>query len=355
MKKAFLLIACVLMLFSYTADAQPGFCKEYGNSLAVDTVQQLPEIPIVERRYTLKPCMASDDAITSLYDIELSSAYKDADTGVLRRIYENDELYILCTSNGNYCFKNGDNKSIECLFMYCIDAFNGFRPDGDWMNDVSEFDYMSGNDACAIVENNMQALFPEVCDSLDITFRAHPAHAEDMRAKVTEILANECAAQADVELYERKHGLYEGCITENDDYYFIEGMFRFDDMPLLRGVMDLSDELYVEGPLVWAIVGRDGLLYMECGNLLAICNEQHCDPVQHTTDELLARAGMFLDSIAGMEPLRIDRVELICVPYPTSQYEYETVPTLVLSKYDAVSDDYRHVLSINTLTLELIF
>lgn len=241
------------------------------------------------------------------------------------------------------------------MLMYCIDADSRFIPDGEWMRDKTEFDYMSGDEACALVRDKVEAIYPEVCDSFEIEFQAHPAHAEDMRAKVTEILAQDWMTPDELEFYERKHGLYDGCIAEADDYYFIEGQFRFDDIPVLRGVMSFPHELYVDGPTIWAIVGKDGMVYMECNNLLRICKEESREPVERTSDEVLAKAGEFLDNIIGLEPFEIDRVELIYVPYPIAVYEYEMTPALVLSEYDAETGRYTDVMRVNAMTGEMIF
>lgn len=358
MKKIWLLImTCLLILCMPIAYAEEGFNKEYGSALIINAPEGLPDIPVMDSRTIVKPSMVAEEVINAKYEVEKVKEERDSSTNKLYQRYESDELMVINIGDGNYTYIDNDKRSLEMMLTsyVCIDAYNNFAPDGDWMVDQSEFGFMSAAEACALVENEFKELMPDAYSSFDIELIAHPAHAADMQKKVKEVLKEECKTQEDLDFYERKYHLYEGCIADNDDYYFIEGRWRFDGVPMLRGEMAFSHDLYVSGSRLWAIVGKEGITYLGIDNAMHVTQQEPREPISRTSDEVLTKVGKFMDNLLGMEPYNIDKVELIYVPYPTAMFEYEMTPVLVLSEYDAEADIYRPMLRVNVLTYELVF
>ena len=347
---------CMLLLCAPNACAQEEDYKEYGKIVMVNATKVLPDIPVVSARKVVKHPMVSEKTITSKYNVKKVSEIEDAEIERIYNTYESEELDIMATSGGDYIYRNKNKKSIESIFIYdCIDAYNNFVPDEGWMVNKSEFDFMSAADACAVVEDEIKALMPDTYASFDIELIAHPAHAEDMQKLVTKTLKEECKTQEDLDFYRRKFWTYEGCIADDDNYYFIEGRWKFDGVQMLKGTMSFPHELYVDGPTLWAIVGKDGITYLDIECALYVTKEEPREPIERTSEEVLTKVGEFMDNLLGMEPYNIDKVELVYVPYPIAMHEYEMTPVLELSGYDAEYDSYDIYFRVNVLTYELVF
>lgn len=347
---------CMLLLCAPNACAQEEHYKEYGKTIIVNTEKALPDIPVMNTKNVVRHPMVSEETIKSKYNIKKVNETEDAEIERIYRSYESEELDITVTNVGDYTYRNKNKKPVESILIYnCIDSHNDFVPDEGWMVNKSEFDFMSAADACAVVEDEIKALMPDTYASFDIELIAHPAHAEDMQKLVTKTLKEECKTQEDLDFYRRKFWTYEGCIADDDNYYFIEGRWKFDGVQMLKGTMSFPHELYVDGPTLWAIVGKDGITYLDIECALYVTKEEPREPIERTSDEVLTKVGEFMDNLIGMEPYNIDKVELVYVPYPTAMHEYEMTPVLELSGYDAEYDSYDIYFRVNVLTYELVF
>lgn len=356
MKRLCMLMACLLLLCMPIAYAEEGFHKEYGSALIINAPEVLPDIPVVSARKVVRHPMVSEETIKSKYNVKKVNETEDAEIERIYRAYESEELDITVTNVGDYTYRNKNKKPVESILIYnCIGSYNDFVPDEGWMVNKSEFDFMSAADACAVVEDEIKALMPDTYASFDIELIAHPAHAEDMQKLVTKTLKEECKTQEDLDFYRRKFWTYEGCIADDDNYYFIEGRWKFDGVQMLKGTMSFPHELYVDGPTLWAIVGKDGITYLDIECALYVTKEEPREPIERTSDEVLTKVGEFMDNLIGMEPYNIDKVELVYVPYPTAMHEYEMTPVLELSVYDAEYDSYDIYFRVNVLTYELVF
>ena len=174
-----------------------------------------------------------------------------------------------------------------------------------------------------------------------------------MRSKVTSILKEECHTEDDLAFYKKKHGLYEGCISDDDDCYIVEGRVYLEGLPVFSGSYSLSN-VTVTGMRIRAIIKRDGLICFDVTEAISITNEEQIEPIQANCEELIAKASDFLDNIIGLTPITVDKIELVYAPYPVAIREYELVPMLCLSSYDSENDTYVPQMFINVFSGELI-
>lgn len=358
MKKRMAIALCALLMLMPIAHAEEGFHKEYGASLKVDIAEPLPEIPKIERRYIAGTPIASDEFIASRYGVKKVEDYDDE--GETVRVYEDDNTRILTRGKGTYYYEDKHlNPAVESLLYYCVDARDYFVPDGGWLVNDDELDFMSAEEACALVENDFKGLFPETFDSFEIKLTAHPVHPEDMKSKVTDMLKSECKTQEDLDFQKRKYGLYEGCIAEDESYYFVEGMWYFDGIPMFKGTEDVRNNYPVDGPRLWAIVSKDGLAYMDANSLLyTVEDEAREQPIVCDSEDVLTRIGRFFDRIPGDMPLyEIAKVELVYMQFPLEDGRYEMTPILMLSEYDEMDNGYEPIMKVNITeyVYEIIF
>lgn len=340
------------MCLTAGAQAQQPSRGEYGSQLIIDADAALPDIPHIDTQHSVRPYMPSVEPVTDTFGVELAEVIEN-DELLFSHRYQTQDVNILSSSNGCFTYTNGNPKTLVSLLYYCIDANEKFHPDKIIVN-TAELDFMTADEACTLVSDTVRSVFPEVCDSFDISLIAHPVHVEDMRAKVDAILAEDCSSPDDLDFYKQKHGLYDGCISDDAGCYFIEASLQFNDTPLLKGTLRLSDEVYADGPRLWCIVGRDGIAYLSFYDMLYICAEKGLTTYQSSCDKLSANAGAYLN-MRKLGPYEIDRVELVYVPYPVGDYEYELTPLLLLNQYDESDGTYSTLLKINVKNSELYF
>lgn len=355
MKRLCVAVLCLLALFtvSAVADSEQSSYTTYGNNLVVSAEAAIPQAPIFEHKYITKAFMASDKAIMSAYNVELTGTHEDDEIQAVQHSFTGNGIEIYSSNSGNYFYQTENYMTYYTLLYYCIDSYDNFHP--DWMiNNTDELDFMTAEDAGKLIDNTISAVLADVHSCFDVQYDVYPVHTEDMRSKVTSILKEECHTEDDIAFFKRKHGLYEGCINDGDDCYFIEGRVYFNNLPMLVGSYSLSN-LTVDGIRIRAIVNQDGLLYLEVTSAISISSEEQTEPIHPDCKTLITKAGNFLDNIIGLEPITIDKIELVYAPYPIALREYELVPILCLSSYDSENDAYVQRFLINALTGELFF
>ena len=353
MKRLYVIILCLLALLAISANADPISYNAYGDNLVVNADATMPQMPVFEHKYMAKVFWASDAAITSEYNVEPAGVTEIDDIQLIQHAFSGDGIDIYSSNDGNYFYQTENFMTYYTLLYYCTDVYDNFHP--DWMlSNTDELDFMTAEDAGKLIDNTMKAIFADVSASFDIKYDVYPAHAEDMRNKVASILEEECHSEDDIAFYKRKYGLYEGCIVDGGDCYFIEGRVQLDGLSMLTDSYSLSN-ISVYGIKIRAIVTRDGILCFKVSNALSISGKEPTSPVQLNCEELLTNAGNFLDNIIGLTPLTVDKIELVYVPYPVALREYELVPMLCLSSYDSEKDTYVQQLLINVFTGELFF
>ena len=356
MKRFYIALLCLLVLLftvSASAESAQSSYTNHSNSLVVSAEVVVPQSPTFEHKYIARAFMASDEAIMSTYDVELTGTFEDNEIQSVQHSFQGNGIEIYSSNNGNYFYQTKNYKTYYTLLYDCIDSYDNFHP--DWMlSNTDELDFMTTEDAGKLIGSTMETIFADVSSSFNIQYDVYPAHAEDMRNKVTSILEEECHSQDDLAFYKQKHGLYEGCISDGADCYFIEGRIYLDGLPMLVGSYSLSN-LTVDGMRIRAIVNRDGLVCLDITKAISISSKEPSKPLQPDCEKLIAKAGDFLDNIIGLTPINIDKVELVYAPYPIAPREYELVPMLCLSSYDSENDTYIRQLTINALTEEIFF
>lgn len=352
MKCLSIVALCLLMLAGVSAGAEQDSYIEYGSNLIIKADASMPQIPAFSQKYMAGVFMPSDEAIMSEYDVTLTGTNESSDIQLVQHVFDGEGITIYSSNDGRYIYQAEDYTTYYTLMYYCVDQYDSLHP--DWMlHNTDELDFMTAEAAGGLVEDALNALFADVLSHFDFRCDVYPAHLEDMRAKVTSILAAECHTQDDLDFFKRKHGLYEGCIGEGDDCYFVEGHMYLDDLPVLPDSY-YSNNVPIYGMRLRAIINKDGLLYMSISNAIYISSEEQQATRQPDCEELLTKVGVFLDNILGIEPFVIDRVELIYAPYPVALREYELTPMLSLSSYDAENGAYVRKLLINAFTGELL-
>ena len=353
MKRMSIIVLWLLMLASVSAGAAQDSYIEYGDHLIVNAEASALQIPVFENKYMADVYIPSDEAIMAEYDVTLADTIEDDVRQFVQRVFKGEGIKVYSSNDGRYIYQAEDYMTYYTLLYYCVDPYDNLHP--DWMlQNTDELDFMTAEAAGRLIEDALGALFADVLAGFDFRCEVYPAHAEDMRAKVTSILAEECQTQDDLDFFKRKHGMYEGCIGEGDDCYFVEGHMYLDDLPVLPDSY-YSSNVLINGMRLRAIINKDGLLYMSIYDAIYISGEEQQAALQPDCEELLTKVGAFLDNILGIEPFVIDRVELIYAPYPVALRKYELTPMLSLSAYDAENDAYVRKLLINAITGELLF
>ena len=355
MKRLIIAILCLLIINTTTAfaeESEQSSYTDYGSNLCISTDATIPQPITIEHKYTAEAYMASDEDIMSEYNVTATDTSENKNTEFIQHAFKGNDIEIYSSNDGGFFYQTDDYITYYTLLYYCVDSDDIMHP--EWMlSNMEELDFMTKDDAATLIGNEMNAVLGDVTKDFSIQYDVYPAHAEDLRSKVSAILKEECQSDDDIAFYKRKYGIYEGCI-DDDGCYFIEGHVSLDGLPMLSGSYSLSSRS-VSGMRIRAIVNRNGLLYIEVSDVISIIDTESIEPMQLNCEELLTKAGDFLDNIIGIQPLSIDKVELIYVPYPTTLHEYELIPMLCLSAYDSENDTYTRQALINAFTGELLF
>ena len=133
MKRLCVAVLCLLALFtvSAVADSEQSSYTTYGNNLVVSAEAAIPQAPIFEHKYITKAFMASDKAIMSAYNVELTGTHEDDEIQAVQHSFTGNGIEIYSSNSGNYFYQTENYMTYYTLLYYCIDSYDNFHP--DWM------------------------------------------------------------------------------------------------------------------------------------------------------------------------------------------------------------------------------
>lgn len=356
MQRIKLLIALmlVLLLASAGAGAEEARYKMYGSNLRVDMTEPLPDIATPAGRYVMKPFMPSPEVVRAYFDVVSEEQRYEDDVKRVQYTYTGADFNIYARTDGSFTYDRNDYMRYRYLLYMCFDAADNYHPEY-MITDYSALSFMTPEEAEESVDGTLRTLMPEIFDSFDVNYAVYPMHAADMQRKVEEELTDGVWGD-DLEFYRRKFEIYEGCIADDDECYFVNAEFAKDGMPVSTGYYTLTENMDVYGMGIHVLIDAKGIIFVDtAGESYYISDVQPLNAQVRSSEELLESTGEFLDNLLGVETVQIDKVEAQLLPYPIAMYERELVPMLKLSYFDADRDRYMRFAFVNALTGEILF
>lgn len=271
---------------------------------------------------------------------DLINIYEDGSTALKSRNLINQNLYEI-TKIEYY------DKDLDWFYMGSND-FNGrIDYERDTIFNGKDLDFMSSDSACNLVKEKME--------KLGITSESYQVYTVDY-----DYIAKKDAEHRESfsEFGEQKEYIN---YTKDDEFYIVVPQCYLPNGGLLREMYytwiedDISD---VNSGIVYAIVGKNGILKIECSGVFDITGEDTSHTEIVSLESALEKVKENYKDVVLKEPLTITNIELSYIPYVANQKKgtFQLKPTWVFDVIKEYEDGSkpRCVKLVDAITGELV-
>lgn len=345
-------LLCATLTLSGVANAESFIDRTYGNNLHLSMTEPLPQMAASAGICSLEPYMPSPELIRANYDVidELHEPIEGAQPDCY--IFTGNDFSIYTYESGRFIYQRDDYLKYSYMLYSCVDSDGDFMP-AEIVSDYSALSFMTPKEAAESVELALGNVMPEVTGDFDVEYSVYPMHSSDMQDKIERELSG--LDQSELDFFRRKHGIYEGCISDSDECYVVCALLSRDGIPMLHKDYSPARDVIVAGTRIYALVDADGIIFIDAAGLYSISAVQPMTEQQHSCDDVLQSMGAYLDKIVGFDPLEVNGVDVFYAPYPTGDGKYQLVQLVQLMRYPAPPNDYIEYMLVNASNGELYF
>lgn len=294
-----LLSIAMMMVFSATALAET---QNIVIEPSVNSISTAAQLPIIKAKSAIPPF----EHLTAIFGLD-GGERTDYDSSTRISIGNSSLNYF---SDPQYSASYEREEASTMLNLVTYDKASIYEFDGAWLSDGSrEASFMSRDDAQKIIVDILEQFG---VSSWDTDIRLYYIDRDDWRNQI-EINKESIIKSAD--------------IGNCKDIYFAFASLSNGGVIMDTGYYDLLNQRTITMPEISFIIDEEGLLYASISSCYGINEITEPKPVLGY-DEAVSILDEYYGDLYMSHQINVAKAEFVYCPYPTSQTEYDILPTL---------------------------